>query len=148
MIEPSNLKSYRPILDEAQSRRVLIYQSNVGDLVILRNSELSELDATHEFTVDAAQFLLAVNRCEERRPRLHELGRLAWAADLTEDSFREFADEFVASFASAALRHDWDRHRDFLEAWRLTAEVEAEPELAAAILDNGDPRQHRDLKRP
>lgn len=124
----------------------LIHEPDDNNLFILRVAIVEALVSGSEHAEDLGQFILATQEAE--MPRFEMLGRLAWVADLSPESFREFQHAYLRTFAESVLKREWGRLETFLARWREAAEVEGDPDLLAEILAEGDPLEHVDLDRP
>lgn len=150
--EPSRLKNeYRGILNQALADGAVVIRGRGDDnLYIVREEIFASFEASSSEARDFAQFVAAARSVvkDQPAPNALSLGRLSWAADLTPESFVEFANDYVDSFFRAINGGDWESHRQLMLEWRETAAIERDPELLARVSETGDRELHRDLPRP
>ena len=142
IFDRSRLKSgYRGILDRAKADgAVLIRDQDDENLYLVREDLFCAYEIAQAEAQDFSQFVAGLEAAitGKRKPSALTLGRLSWAAELSPDSFRQFAVEYIGSFLRAVNTSVWDRHHQLLIQWRDTAAIESDPELMARITDRGE----------
>jgi hypothetical protein len=73
---------------------------------------------------------------------------LEWTESLDEPERASFRADVVSALRSALAGDGWELFDNELASWRATAEVNADPELARALLEEGDPADEVILRRP
>ena len=79
---------------------------------------------------------------------LSTLGNLEWAAPLDAEEQAQMREELTHLLQAALTAGDWLPYQDALDAWRATADVLRDPELAARLAEPGDPSEEVQLARP
>lgn len=148
----SKLKNeYRGILDQAKVDGAVVVRDQGDDnLYIVREDIFGALEAARDEAQDFAQFVAAVEEAISKKVpiRALSLGRLSWAADLSQESFRLFVTDYITGFFRAVNSGDWGPLRQLVLEWRDTAAVEADPVLMLRIGDVGDIDENVDIGRP
>lgn len=125
-------------LRKSTNRFLIVRRRDAEDLVLTTASRAAQ---AREAASAASRIFAAL---VQREPRVHDLVSdvvadvFPWVAFLSNDEVREFVDELVSTMKAAESIDNPAPVAQVIDAWRHTAEVLADPELAAVLKSPSD----------
>lgn len=104
-------------------------------LAIIDREHISKLYKTIYFLE------LVIKTCEEyEKDQKNKV--LPWLEFLSDENQANFHEELLNTALKATLSGDWDTVEELIQDWKATAEVESNPQLAKALLNEGNPSEY------
>jgi len=146
IFQTSDLATKRvEFMDAARDGRARVRDKDGTSYVMLPEGQLALLE-------ELAQWSQALFRLEtllrRGRPKVTELGDLAWLRCFDQDDLREFVDDLHVALVAANADGDKRVLDDCLSEWRTTARQLADPLRRSVLLGSHNPDDFEEASEP